>query len=126
MYFLYQKNYPKVAPDSCEKKNLRRSARAKQKTYVDWSDSDQSDTDLVTLKKKLTAPETETLYKPFSDKEFISLSVFRLPRDKVSKPTSKRGGYASKRTDDTSRNDGTPLDKTIKIEAEGGKDAKPG
>ncbi|KAK6641993.1 hypothetical protein RUM44_013716 [Polyplax serrata] len=80
----------KVEPDSNEKKNLRRSVREKQKTYADWSDSDQSDTDLDTLKKKLTRSDIETLYRPFSDKEFISLSVFRLPRDKVNKPAPKK------------------------------------
>lgn len=92
------KKYSKPAnTEVFEKKNLRQSARAKQKTYVDWSDSDQSDTDLATLKSRLQAAESsETLYRPFSDKEFISLSVFRLPRDKVNKPTPKKSNYVRK------------------------------
>lgn len=113
---MQQKNWnAKVVPDSFEKKNLRRSARAKQKTYVDWSDSDQSDTDLITLKKKLSRPDVESLYRPFSNKEFISLSVFRLPRDKVNKPTPKKSGYVRK-TEDSSKNDATLNDKNIKTE----------
>jgi hypothetical protein len=64
--------------------------------YVDYSDSDPSDTDLQTLKKKLCQPGKETLYKPFSDKEFISLNVFRLPREKTPKNTPKKSGYIKK------------------------------
>lgn len=78
------------------KKNLRVSARSKQKIYVDYSDSDQSDTDLQTLKKKLCQPGKESLYKPFSEKEFISLNVFRLPREKAIKSTPKKSGYIKK------------------------------
>lgn len=99
---------PKVVNNEIvEKKNLRQSARAKQRSYaLDSSDSDQSDTDLATLKSKLRRPDTETLYKPFSDKEFISLSVFRLPRDKVNnKQTPKRSSYVSRKFEECGSSD---------------------
>ncbi|KAL0266864.1 UNVERIFIED_CONTAM: hypothetical protein PYX00_009300 [Menopon gallinae] len=98
---------PKVNNEIVEKKNLRQSARAKQRSYaLDSSDSDQSDTDLATLKSKLRRPDTETLYRPFSDKEFISLSVFRLPRDKVnSKQTPKRSSYVSRKFEECGTGD---------------------
>lgn len=68
--------------------------------------------------------ESETLYKPFSDKEFISLSVFRLPRDKVTKPTPKKSAYISRKQEDQSRSDSTGNDKSIKSDDK--KDTKSG
>lgn len=79
----------KVKIEPTGPKNLRQSARAKRKVYIDSTDSDGSDTDLATLKSKLY-DQNKAQNTP------ISLTVFRLPREKVKPLNTKKSYYSRK------------------------------